>query len=230
MKTLRLQPVFAVLVRPNASLTTLPRAPQARWAHKKITPKIPSTTPFVPDVETFLTLIGRGLKKHTSKFPSWEALFTLTSDQLREIGLIEARTRKYLVRWRQRFQQGLFGAGGDLKYVENGRAELRIIERDTTPMYTQRWVINVPPGKLPEEVPGEDQIKPKGYKAVSRRTVSGPYALPMKKGGAVVTVTEGMWEDKRGRKVDGGERRRDMVRFKKRAAERRELREKQGYF
>jgi hypothetical protein len=52
----------------------------------------------------------------------------------------------------------------------------------------------------------------------------------MKHGGARVTVTEGMWEDKRGHKVDGGERRRDEIRFKRRVAERKALRESQGFY
>ena len=63
-------------------------------------PYVPPPTPFVPDVNTFLTLIGRQLKEHASKFTSWEELFTLSSSQLQSRGLEPPRTRKYLLRWR----------------------------------------------------------------------------------------------------------------------------------
>lgn len=41
---------------------------------------------------------------------------------------------------------------------------------------------------------------------------------------AVIKVSEGLWEVKRGVKVDGGERRRAEVRFKRRAEERKKAR------
>jgi hypothetical protein len=49
-------------------------------------------------------------------------------------------------------------------------------------------------------------------------------------GTAQLKVTEGMWEDRRGHKVDGGERRQAEVRFKRRVAERKALREQQGFY
>ena len=57
-------------------------------------------------------------------------------------------------------------------------------------------------------------------------TISGPYvqALP-NEGGSIVSAVEGMWTMQRGRKIDGGERRRAEVQFKKRSAERRAERE-----
>ncbi|KAH6626933.1 IGR protein motif-domain-containing protein [Chaetomium sp. MPI-SDFR-AT-0129] len=239
MKSLRLQSALGLLLRPSTSTasTTAPIAglqAQARWAHKTTTnsqlPLVPAPIPLVPDVETFLTVIGRGLKQHASKFPTWDALFTLTSDQLRELGVEPPRSRRYLLAWRQRFREGKFGIGGDLKHVEDGVAELRIREVDKTPLLRLRQIINVPPGKRVEELQSSELVRVRGFTAQGVRSISGPYALPMRHGGARIKVTEGMWEDRRGHKVDGGERRRDMIRFKKRVAERKALKEAQGFY
>ncbi|KAL2168612.1 hypothetical protein VTG60DRAFT_7098 [Thermothelomyces hinnuleus] len=239
MKSLRIQSALGLFLRPCAapSVAIPGLRAQARWAHngaqqqkQSQLPLVPAPIPFVPDVETFLTVIGRGLKQHASKFPTWDALFTLTSEQLRELGIEPPRTRRYLLRWRQRFREGKFGIGGDLKYVENGTAELRVHEIDKTPLLRIRRVVNVPPGKKIEEVSPSEMVRAKGFTVKGTRTIVGPYALPMKHGGARITVTEGMWEDKRGHKVDGGERRRAEIRFKRRVAERKALREAQGYY
>jgi len=232
MKSLRIQSALGLLFRPctaNPIIASSLKA-QTRWAHSNKStqpPTIPATTPFVPDVETFLTLIGRDLKQHASKFPTWDALFTLTTDQLRELGLEPPRSRKYLLRWRQRFREGRFGIGGDLKYVENGAASLKVLETEKNPILTLRHVVNLPAGKRVEDLPREELARPRGFKVKGVRTIVGPYALPTEGGGATIKVTEGMWEDKRGHKVDGGERRQAEVRFKRRVAERKALREKQ---
>ena len=237
-------------------------------------PQVPEPTAFVPDVRTFLLLIGRGMAQHAAKFPSWESLFSLSSEQLRELGVEPPRNRRYLLSWRQRFRRGHFGIGGDLRYVQDGVAELRVLEveverkdinhnnnnnntnnnseggsESATAAALQpqlplpagattrklRFVVNVPPGTESVRDVGLDQLsRVRGYKVKGARTISGPYALPLPlegegsapEGGARITITEGMWESKRGRKIDGGERRRTMVRYKKRIAERRELREK----
>lgn len=175
-------------------------------------------------------MIGRDLKQHADKFPTWEALFTLTTDQLRELGVEPPRARRYLLRWRQKFRERKFGIGGDLKYVENGVAYLKIHEKEMTPTRTSRKVINVPSNKDPQEMPDEERVFAKGYKVKGVSTIIGPYALPVTKGVAKLAVTEGMWEHKRGHKVDGGERRRAEVRFKRGVAERKALREKMGFY
>lgn len=236
MKSLRLQSALGLLFRPCAapSVTAPGLRTQARWAHKSTQqpqlPLVPAPIPLVPDVETFLTVIGRGLKSHASKFPTWEALFTLTSDQLRELGLEPPRTRRYLLRWRQRFREGKFGIGGDLKHVENGVAELKVQEVQHSPLVRSRHVVNVPHNTKVEDVSPSEMVRVHGFKVEGVRTIVGPYALPLKNGGARVTVTEGMWEDRRGHKVDGGERRRAEIRFKRRVAERKALREAQGFY
>ncbi|KAI1824664.1 IGR protein motif-domain-containing protein [Xylaria intraflava] len=195
-------------------------------------PQVPPPIPLVPDVTTFLTIIGRGLKQHAPKFPDWETLFTLTSEELRELGIEPPRTRKYLIRWRQRFQQGQYGVGGDLQHVKDGVAELRVLEGPPTPDATKpprRVVVNVAPGRTVEQCAPTELSRIRGYHVEGARTIVGPYALPLKNGeGARIVLTEGMWEERQGRKVDGGERRRTEVRYKRRIAERREAREKAG--
>ncbi|CAK7564177.1 MAG: telomere length regulation protein [Sporothrix epigloea] len=215
---------------------------------------VPRPIPLVPDVATFLSVIGRNMKQHTAKFPSWEALFTLTSQQLRELGIEPPRDRRYLLRWVHRFREGRFGIAGDFQFVRNGVAELRVKETvdPSDPLVVHKVVLNVPMPLEVEAVPraeGEAEVKSAGvsegameaasdhdlnalpvrvhgYKVVGAKTISGPYALPLKQQvGSRVTVTEGMWEDQLGRKIDGGERRQAEVRFRRRAAERRAARE-----
>ncbi|ORY72000.1 IGR protein motif-domain-containing protein [Pseudomassariella vexata] len=237
-----LKPIFRPHLRPWRSALSLlsHQTPQAQpnirpaafcisraSSSRAKTPIIPDPTPFCPDVSTFLTLIGRGLKSHVSKFPTWEALFSLTSDQLRELGIEPPRTRRYLIQWRSRFARGQFGIGGDLKYVEDGTADLKILEYAKDPLNPKKYVVNVPLGKSVKETPQEELARVSGYKVRGARTIVGPYALPLKQGeGVRIKITEGMWENKRGRKIDGGERRRTEVRYKKRIQERREMRER----
>lgn len=63
----------------------------------------------------------------------------------------------------------------------------------------------------------------KGLKVKGAHTIIGPNVLPVKGSGgkvAAISVREGLWEDRRGHKIDGGERRRAEVRSKRRAEER----------
>ncbi|CAK7197683.1 telomere length regulation protein [Sporothrix eucalyptigena] len=222
--------------------------------------QVPSPIPLVPDVATFLSVIGRNMKQHTAKFPSWEALFTLTSTQLRELGIEPARDRRYLLSWIQRFRDGRFGIAGDFQFVRNGVAELRVSESvdPENPLVVRKFVLNVPvppeaqtaaegeaaaeggegEALAAENAPAEvnqdydlnaQPVRIHGYRVVGAKAIAGPYALPLKnQAGSRVTVVEGMWEHKRGRKIDGGERRRAEVRFKRQVAERRAARESFG--
>ena len=229
MKTSQFRTALRLLTRPS---TTVQQPLQTRYAHQQASkvPIIPSPTPFVPDVKTFLTLIGRGLSAHTAKFPTWEALFSLTSPQLRELGIEPPRTRRYLIHWREKFRAGHYGPGGDIKHVEDGKAKLAVVEVERGPLDFSRHVVNIPIDKKPEEVPSEQRISVEGYHVEGNSAVVGPYALPMKGArAATIAVTEGMWEEKRGRKIDGGERRRAEVRFKRRVAERKAQRESMGF-
>ncbi|KAH8174178.1 IGR protein motif domain-containing protein [Sarocladium implicatum] len=234
-----------------------------RSLHKTRPPhEIPQPRPFVPDVSTFLTLIGRGLNKHASKFPSWESMWSMTGPQLQELGIEPARSRKYLLDWMQRYRRGDFGPGGDFHYVKDGQAQLKVALTPAWP-HAHKIVVNVPfeQQAIKAETEGEtaaetseaaataqdgaegqqveaQQVeavevekptsypRPRLYTVKGLRSIAGPFATPLSgHQGAVVKVTEGMWEHKQGRKIDGGERRRAEVRFKRRSAERRAERE-----
>ncbi|CAN6639781.1 small ribosomal subunit protein mS41 [Trichomonascus vanleenenianus] len=68
--------------------------------------KVPEPTKEVPDVQTFLTKIGRDSIQHEKHFESWEELMTKPSSALKEAG-VEARERRYILQWRERFKQGI---------------------------------------------------------------------------------------------------------------------------
>ncbi|KAH7251636.1 IGR protein motif-domain-containing protein [Fusarium tricinctum] len=238
MKGERLRSTFGLLLQSGSAFS---RTGQIRQLHKtRPAHPIPKPRPFVPDVPTFLTLIGRGLNKYANKFPSWNALFSLTSPQLKELGIEPPRNRKYLLHWMQRYRNGSLGPGGDFQYVKDGEAILKVATPPPSALSDTKWVVNVPaefdpeapsPKSAPKKTEdGEDTgsylVRPNGYKVVGHKTIAGPYAKPLPGvSGVVVKVTEGMWEDKQGRKIDGGERRRAETRFKKRSAERRAERE-----
>lgn len=187
---------------------------------------IPTPTPFVPDSKTFLSLIGRNLTQHAAKIPTWQDLFSYTSQQLREAGVEPARTRRYLLWWRDRYKKGIHGTGGDLEHVVDGAAKLQVVEvpipeamiPGTNIQRTKKFVVNVPPDASGEGLQVE-QLRPvSGMKIVGERTIAGPYIQPVKGTSgsvAIMKVQDGMWEERRGVKVDGGERRKAMVRRKR---------------
>jgi len=180
------------------------------------------------------------LSQHTSKIPSWDALFTLSSTELRELGVEPPRSRKYLLRWRERFRQGQYGIGGDLKHVQDGVGEVKLFEVPVPDSWKKtntsadlatatrtpgmrKVAINIPVGADMPSVPLE-QAKPVEFvKAKGKNGLEGPH-VEMIKGTeglkARIVVKEGLWEERRGHKVDGGERRKAEVRSKRRAEER----------
>ncbi|KAH1604058.1 hypothetical protein KXX21_007133 [Aspergillus fumigatus] len=217
-----------------------------RCFHKNAAaPSVPSPTPFVPDVQTFLTLIGRDMKKHASKLSSWDKLFTLNSTELREVGIEPARQRRYLLRKREKFRQGIYGPGGDLEHVVDGAAQLRVVavpvpgnqttggERESGPQDSsanlspgmKRMIVNLPPDATSYEHDTSRPLKKYAHMKIHRGSlIRGPFLQPIKGtngSAALIKVQEGMWEDRLGHKVDGGERRRAEVRAKKRSEERR---------
>ena len=240
-----------ILRRPLLSASTaavsLPKTSARHLQHSIPMRPVPKTTPFIPDQNAFLTAIGRGLSAHAGKIPSWEALFTLSSPQLKELGVEPARSRRYLLHWREKFRNGEYGIGGDCAHVSDGVAELAVVDAPVAPNPalgntisprsamvtathnpgTRRVVVNVPAGEAPSPVlPPVSGVSVKGAK-----TIKGSYVEPVggKEGPrARIRLQEGMWEDRRGHKVDGGERRRAEVRAKRRAAENKERREKQA--
>ncbi|KAJ5730139.1 uncharacterized protein N7483_004647 [Penicillium malachiteum] len=211
-----------------------------RPLHGKTPLAVPSPTPFVPNVQTFLTLIGREMSKHASKIPTWDSLFTLSSDQLREAGVEPARSRRYLMRKREKFRSGLYGPGGDLEQVVDGVAQLRVVEIPSTQEEgstsatsssatltpgMKKTIVNMLPGVTEYTHIPSAQLKKFAHMKIHRGSkIMGPFLQPVKGShgtAATISVQEGMWEDKRGQKVDGGERRRVEVRAKRRLEERR---------
>lgn len=201
----------------------------SRCLHQQVSARdIPPPTPFVPDSKTFLTLIGRNLLQHAAKIPSWHSLFTLQSSQLRELGVEPARTRRYLVWWRDRFKKGIHGIGGDLQDVTDGTAKLAMVKvicgkgkKGLEP--TKKLVVNVPMDAV--DASAVTDPKPvQGMTVRGAQTIVGPYVQLVKNSrGSLATIKlqEGMWEVKRGRKVDGGERRKLAVRRKRKLEEER---------
>ncbi|EPS31309.1 hypothetical protein PDE_06264 [Penicillium oxalicum 114-2] len=222
-----------------------------RSLHRKTAPSVPAPTPFVPDVQTFLTLIGRDMSKQASKIPSWESLFTSTSTQLREMGIEPARQRRYLIRKREKFRNGIYGPGGDLEQVVDGVAQLRVVEVPREAGSVEKATATAPADAAVETITSSATLTPGMRKTIVNLApeateykhspsavlkkfahmkihrgskIMGPFLQPIKGthgSAATITVQPGMWEDKRGHKVDGGERRRVEVRAKKRLEERR---------
>ncbi|KAK0516676.1 hypothetical protein JMJ35_001279 [Cladonia borealis] len=238
-------PIIHSLQSPNTLFRSITICTRCLHARTSTTPSpIPSPTPFVPDPPTFLTLIGRNLSQHAAKIPNWPSLFSLTSAQLRDLGVEPARTRRYLLWWRDRFRKGMFGVGGDFQYVRDGEARIKVVEvpvlkaeiGDTSTqsgglVRVKKMVVNTPAKQEEEgEVVGKqqqlemDKLKPvEGMKVVGARTIVGPFIKAVKgsRGAeAIVRVQEGMWEVRRGVKVDGGERRKLQVRRKRLLEER----------
>lgn len=66
---------------------------------------VPATSQEVPDVEAFLTKIGRNMVEHVDQFESWENLMTMTSYEMKNKG-IDTRQRRYLLLWREKYRRG----------------------------------------------------------------------------------------------------------------------------
>ena len=94
---------------------------------------------------------------------------------------------------------------------------------------TQKLILNLPTGSTDPNsalLPGQttaDLRKVAFVKLANGHLIQGPFVQPLKGSqGAVATLRwrEGLWEHRRGHKVDGGERRKAEVRFKRRVEER----------
>jgi hypothetical protein len=234
----RLAPPSTTLVQafvPAHTLTAIYSAPRRLLSstNSPSTRPIPPPTPFVPDLSTFFKLIGRDVSQYASKFETWEAFFTLPSREFLKLNIEPAAKRKYLLEWRERFRQGRWGIGGDFTQVdrENECAYLRVVEAPTklpSPATStiganmKRIVVNVAPKTfLPHVDPktartvqyvtlGNNRIRGKNVFSVAG--YDGQLARLM--------IQDGLWEVRKGRKVDGGERRKAEVRAKRRSEER----------
>ncbi|KAK8218369.1 IGR protein motif-domain-containing protein [Phyllosticta capitalensis] len=229
---------------------------------------VPEPTAFVPDVSTFLTLIGRKVSQHADKIPTWKDLFSMTSEQMREAGVEPARSRRYIMNWREKFRNGEYGVGGDAKWAKDGVAQIKVVEKpvkklpdnakaaarrelplfrklrprlsafarlqkqEEAPKFVgQLATVNTNAGRKKIIVSTKPDSKTtattpmKSLKVMGAGKIRGT-GVELVKGSngtmGQIKVTEGLWEDRRGHKVDGGERRRAEVRAKKRAAANRE--------
>ncbi len=89
----------------------------------------------------------------------------------------------------------------------------------------RKIVANVPAGGSAPEIPLEELVPAKSLRLKGAYTITGPHVQPVKGGnGGRIVVKEGLWEERRGHKIDGGERRQAEVRAKKRGDERRNAR------
>ncbi|KAJ4344525.1 telomere length regulation protein [Didymosphaeria variabile] len=231
------------LLNATATAASAPKISVRNLQHSIPIRPAPKPTPFIPDHASFLTAIGRGLSAHAAKIPSWEALFTLSSHQLKELGVEPARSRKYLLHWREKFRNGEYGIGGDCKHVTDGVAELKLMEAPvgahpipgmharsamstaTHDPGTRKVVVNVPAGAEAPTEPLETLGSVQGVVVKGAKTMKGSHIEPLKGSAGLkarIRLQEGIWEVKRGHKVDGGERRKAEVRAKRRAAENKE--------
>lgn len=93
--------------------------------------------------------------------------------------------------------------------------------------WKKKVIVNLPTGSSSIEKAAEEMKPVSGVKVLGAHTIVGPYIEPVKgTNGSVarIRVKEGMWEERRGHKIDGGERRKAEVRAKRRAEERRNAR------
>lgn len=139
-----------------------------------------------------------------------------------------------------------------MRFVEDGVGTMRVVELPKLPEnqggkimgsdltlavnqapLTTKLIINLPAGETrPIAALGQGQStfdlrKVQGVKLANGHLIQGPYVQPIKgSNGSVATlkVQEGLWEHRRGHKVDGGERRKAEVRFKRGVEERRKAR------
>ncbi|KAH7391781.1 IGR protein motif-domain-containing protein [Pyrenochaeta sp. MPI-SDFR-AT-0127] len=237
-----------ILRRPLLNATSaisIPKTCVRNLQHSIPMRPVPKPIPFIPDHTAFLSAIGRGLSAHATKIPSWEALFTLTSPQLKELGVEPARSRRYLLHWREKYRNGEYGIGGDCQHVTDGVAELKVIEAPVLPNPelgntisprsaaatathdpgTRRFVVNVPVGTDAPSDTVDASTKVQGVIIKGAKTIKGSYVEPVKGSEGLrarIRLQEGIWEERRGHKVDGGERRKAEVRAKRRAAENKE--------
>lgn len=140
-------------------------------------------------------------------------------------GIEPPRDRKYLLRWREKFRNRQYGIGGDSKYVQDGKAEFRVMDLPSNigdQAAHRKVVVNVAPGADIRGIPAENIVPVKGLSVKDSHTIVGPHVVPLKGGvGGQLIVREGLWEERRGRKIDGGERRAAEVQAKRRGEERR---------
>ena len=59
------------------------------------------------DVAAFLRLIGRNCDEYAAKIGAWDQLMQASSESLEELGVDDAKRRKYILRWVYYYRQGV---------------------------------------------------------------------------------------------------------------------------
>ncbi|EGC42568.1 conserved hypothetical protein [Histoplasma capsulatum var. duboisii H88] len=143
-----------------------------RRLHRSSQLSVPPPTPFVPDTQTFLSLIGRNMSRFAPKFASWGRAIHPLLRRLEGPGASKpARLRRYLLRWRQKFHRGEYGVGGDFTptATDGGLGQREIPPFTVTGTATlspgMKWAV---PNLLPDEPQPTEVLQPlKKYTKVS---------------------------------------------------------------
>jgi hypothetical protein len=114
-----------------------------------------------------------------------------------------------------------------MRHVENGEALLSVVEIEAGGHRPATATISPGKRKIVVNVKSDSEGQPlehpkpvAGVRVIGAHTIVGPHVQPSKAGkGARIAVKEGLWEVRRGRKIDGGERRKAEVRAKRRSEE-----------
>ncbi|KAG9293709.1 hypothetical protein G9A89_019046 [Geosiphon pyriformis] len=73
----------------------------------KIYQFVPPPRGVITDHKIFLQRCGRGCGELADKFQSWEHLFIVTSEQMRDELAIPTRQRKWILGWRHHYVRGI---------------------------------------------------------------------------------------------------------------------------
>ena len=69
--------------------------------------KIPQPTKEIPDVPAFLNRIGHNTAEYAEAFPTWDALFTSSSKEMKAAG-IDVKPRKYILHQVENYRKAAF--------------------------------------------------------------------------------------------------------------------------
>jgi len=95
-------------IKINNTWEAFNRYPKERWDALTV----PRIEPVVPEprngmtLDKFLKSIGRECEQHVGKFKSWQHLFATKGKQMKGLG-IGLADRKYILRWLEKYRQGL---------------------------------------------------------------------------------------------------------------------------
>ncbi|TID21042.1 hypothetical protein CANINC_003537 [Pichia inconspicua] len=110
------------------------------------TSSIPKPTDQIPDVQTFLTKIGRNTVEYQSAFPTWDSLFTATSKDLKSAG-VDVPARRYILHQVEKFKRSndvqptsksVKKNGGERKFNQY-LAQKRILDRIHTAQQLKQY-------------------------------------------------------------------------------------------